>query len=140
MTSLYAFLDSSDAGNAVGGAVASFVLLLFILVGGALAVAFYLLPLIIAVMKKSHLVGPVAALNILLGWTLMGWVGALVLALMPRPQATVLIHHASPQTVPDVAAAGGLSDDGQWRWDGRQWRPAAAELTPAPNAERLVEA
>lgn len=41
----------------------------------------YLLPTIIAKQNKHHNVVAICALNILLGWTLVGWVVALVWAL-----------------------------------------------------------
>jgi hypothetical protein len=46
-----------------------------------LAVAMYLLPLIIGLARRVPDVGSVAVLNILLGWTLVGWVLALALAM-----------------------------------------------------------
>jgi hypothetical protein len=51
-----------------------------------LAFAFYLLPLIIALSRKVP-AGDVAAMNILLGWTIIGWLVALVMACRyaPRP-------------------------------------------------------
>jgi len=52
----------------------------------AVAVAAYFLPLIIAVMRSHPNAGALAALNLLLGWTLLGWVGALVWSLLSKPQ------------------------------------------------------
>lgn len=42
----------------------------------------YLIPTVIAVYRGHDHVGPIAAINILLGWSLLGWVGALVWALI----------------------------------------------------------
>jgi hypothetical protein len=52
----------------------------------AIGVAVYFLPLIIAVMRSHPNAGALAVLNLLLGWTLLGWVGALVWSLLSRPQ------------------------------------------------------
>jgi len=57
-------------------------------ISGVLAVSVFLLPLYvlptILAWKKKHRI-PVLLLNLLLGWTLLGWVGALVWALMDTP-------------------------------------------------------
>jgi hypothetical protein len=63
--------------------------------GGGLGVLFlialYLLPTIIGAQRKVVNIGSVAAINILLGWTLIGWVVALAMALRTNPP------HAYPQ-------------------------------------------
>lgn len=41
----------------------------------------YLFPYIIATTRKHHNENAIFALNLLLGWTFLGWVGALVWAL-----------------------------------------------------------
>jgi uncharacterized membrane protein YqaE (UPF0057 family) len=46
-----------------------------------LMIAFYFLPAIIAYNSKKRNAGAILALNILLGWTLIGWVVALIWAL-----------------------------------------------------------
>lgn len=58
-----------------------FTLLLIVVVLGA-----YFYPLIMAIGRKSPLVGPVAVVDLFLGWTLIGWVVALVMAVWPKPQ------------------------------------------------------
>lgn len=52
-----------------------------------LAVAVYFLPLIIAVLRSNPYSGVVAALNLLLGWTVLGWVSALLWAILSRQGA-----------------------------------------------------
>jgi hypothetical protein len=50
----------------------------------------YLTPSIVAIIKKHPQKIPILALNILLGWTLVGWAGALVWALIKNlPQTKV---------------------------------------------------
>ena len=47
----------------------------------AMALGVYLLPTLVARLHEHHQLYGIAALNVLLGWTLLGWIGALVLAL-----------------------------------------------------------
>lgn len=51
-----------------------------VLIWGA-AVIGYFLPGIIAVERKHHQVYAIFALNTLLGWTVLGWIGALIWSL-----------------------------------------------------------
>jgi len=46
-----------------------------------LLIGIYLLPTLIAYKREHHNRHAIAALNILLGWVLLGWVGALVWSL-----------------------------------------------------------
>jgi hypothetical protein len=46
-----------------------------------IAVALYLLPVLVGWARRVPDIGSVAVINILLGWTLVGWVVALALAL-----------------------------------------------------------
>lgn len=56
-----------------GSALIGLVLLLVIAV-------LYFLPTVIAVSRKLNKPAGVIALNVLLGWTVIGWIGALVMA------------------------------------------------------------
>jgi hypothetical protein len=50
----------------------------------------YFIPAIVAFGREHHNKGGILALNLFLGWTLIGWVGALVWALTnPSPSAVV---------------------------------------------------
>jgi hypothetical protein len=51
------------------------------LILAAIAAALYLLPVLIGWSRRVPDIGSVAVINILLGWTLVGWVAALALAL-----------------------------------------------------------
>jgi hypothetical protein len=57
--------------------------------GGGISVLFlialYMLPTIIGARRKVVNIGSVAAINILLGWTLIGWAVALAMALRTNP-------------------------------------------------------
>jgi hypothetical protein len=46
------------------------------------ALGLYFLPTVIAAVKKSRQTTAIFALNLLLGWTLLGWVAALVWSLI----------------------------------------------------------
>ena len=54
-------------------------------VGFLLLLAVYVLPTIVGVQRKVVNVGSVLAINLLLGWTLIGWVVALAMALRTNP-------------------------------------------------------
>lgn len=58
---------------------------IFILVAIAVALLVYFLPTIIASNRKKQNVGAIFALNLLLGWCLIGWVVSLVWALTQDP-------------------------------------------------------
>jgi len=55
-----------------------------------ISVLLYLIPAIVASSKKKQNAGAIFALNLLLGWTVIGWVVALIWALTqdPNPQQT----------------------------------------------------
>jgi hypothetical protein len=57
----------------------------------------YFVPTMIAVGRKHANSGAIACLNCFLGWTVLGWIGALVWAVSNRPAAPVVhIIAASP--------------------------------------------
>lgn len=60
----------SDTGNPVGG-------FLILIMGGL----FYFLPLIVAGARKVRNLGSVAVVNVFLGWSCIGWIVALAMAL-----------------------------------------------------------
>ena len=45
----------------------------------------YLTPTLVAWYRSHHNTAAIAALNVLLGWTILGWIGALIWALTRRP-------------------------------------------------------
>ena len=75
-----------------------------------LAVGVYLLPTIVAVFRKVVNVGSVAVINILLGWTFVGWVTAMAMAARSNPAGatvnvqTVVGAHPEASRLPDHAA------------------------------------
>ena len=52
---------------------------------------FYWLPTIIAIARHTHSALGVAALNFFLGWTVVGWVLALLWALAASPARQVIV-------------------------------------------------
>jgi RsiW-degrading membrane proteinase PrsW (M82 family) len=60
-----------------------------------LVLAFYFLPTIIAIKRKSPHTTAVVILNFFLGVTLLGWIIALVLA-SKQPQAVVVVYNTTP--------------------------------------------
>jgi hypothetical protein len=73
--SLALYLGALFALSQNGGGGASLYVGFFVL---ALALMFYLLPAIVAVKRRHPNVWAIGILNVLLGWTLIGWVAALV--------------------------------------------------------------
>lgn len=60
--------------------------IILVIFGSILLLFVYLLPIFIASASKSHLLGPTIVINLFLGWTLLGWVGALCMAVWPQPR------------------------------------------------------
>ena len=76
------FAASSDGGTAAG------VILVFIIFGGGL----YLLPTIVAAVRKVPNLGSVIVINLFLGWSLIGWVVAMAMAARSHPTAGQQVH------------------------------------------------
>jgi len=73
----------------------------FLIVLGIVGFVIYFVPLIIAILRKKSNVVAIGALNVLLGWSLIGWVVALVWALSKDQQAQQVVIHqtiAAPPT------------------------------------------
>lgn len=69
----------------------------------AASLALYLLPVLIGVARRVPDLGSVAVINILLGWTLLGWVAALALALRsvtPSGPVVQLVQSLPPAPPP----------------------------------------
>ena len=54
----------------------------------------YIAPTIVAVAREVPNRWQIAVVNLLLGWTLAGWIAALVWALRPRPECPMLVGTA----------------------------------------------
>lgn len=104
---------------------------------GLASLALYLLPLLIGWMRRVPDIGSIAAVNLLLGWTLIGWAAALALALrsqrLPAPAPAVQIVQNLPGLPPTPVPSATLSWAG--RPDPRPHRegcPPPLELPPRP--------
>jgi Superinfection immunity protein len=106
-------------------------------VTGAVA-GLYLLPVLLAWARHVPDLAAIAVINILLGWTLAGWVVALALAMRSAtytPPAVQLFQHLPPQPLPPAAGWPGQPGAGPPVPPPR--RPEAApplELPPHPDA------
>lgn len=58
---------------------------LFILIMSALSFCIFFLPTIVALLRKHNNFLSIMVLNIFLGWTIFGWLGALVWSLINKP-------------------------------------------------------
>jgi hypothetical protein len=81
------------------------IVIVFVLGDIALAcAALYLLPLLIGWIRRVPGIGPVAVINVLLGWTLLGWAAALAMALRSShtapPAVQVVRHFPQPRPWP----------------------------------------
>lgn len=78
MVELTAVLAQDNASAGFGNVL----IVLAAIVAVAVGLALYFVPTIVVIVKKHPQRNAIIALNILLGWSFIGWVGALVWALM----------------------------------------------------------
>lgn len=78
-------LIAQDAGTPI-------VLTIAVLAG----VALYFVPTMVAVARKHHQLMPIVAINLFLGWLVIGWVVALAMSLSARREPTVVQHFSTP--------------------------------------------
>jgi len=58
-----------------------------------IAVMFYLIPTMVASSNKKRNIGAITVLNIFLGWTFLGWIGALIWACTKEPDKQYKREH-----------------------------------------------
>lgn len=100
-----------------------------IVVGGlvVLSGALYLLPVLIGSIRRVPGLGSVAVINVLLGWTFIGWVAALALVLRsarPHAAAVQVVHN-----FPVPPRSGQMPGPG---WAGPGWSPSSRPGVPPP--------
>ena len=88
------------------------IVIVFVLCEMALAcAALYLLPVLIGWIRRVPGIGSVAVINVLLGWTLLGWVAALAMALRSShrapPAVQVVQYFPQPRPWPGQQARAG---------------------------------
>ena len=98
------------------------------LIGVLVLIALYLVPTFIAAMRHHHNVVAIAALNILLGWSFIGWIAAFVWALTSPSQPAVIVNTGTGTgTValpsPSPALPAGASDAPRPKFDTATGRP-----------------
>ncbi len=131
------------AAAGAGAGVAAGTILLVLIVG-LVGVAAYFLPTIIGASRHVVNIGSVFAINLLLGWTLIGWAVALALALRTNPPYASFPWQPTPgpgQQMPGLPPPGWYPDPGgtggfRW-WDGQSWTgphqpPGSSSSAPAP--------
>jgi nitric oxide reductase large subunit len=89
----------------MGAAAVTLGLIFWIVIMGVGA-ALYFLPTIIAVTQHRRNAALVAVINVLLGWSFLGWIVALVMALTkdPEPVQVVHVHQQFVQPSPPLGA------------------------------------
>lgn len=111
--------------HAAQGAVGAFVLVVLI----GIAILVYFLPTIVASNRKHPSVGGITALNVLLGWTAIGWIAALIwscsgdyerldakcpFCLAAIPSAAVRCSHCTSPLAQRSAPARGVQTRSRW--------------------------
>ena len=69
-----------------GGVPVRLVIALLITLAGGLSALLYMAPTVTAGYRDHHNTKAIGALNFLLGWTFLGWIGAFVWAMTSSPQ------------------------------------------------------
>jgi len=86
----------------------------------------YLTPTLIALGRRHKALGAILALNIFLGWSLLGWVAALVWALTnPKPDQPVVVNTGPSNMADELAKLAELRDKGVLTEEEFQARKAA---------------
>ncbi len=87
----------------------------------------YMLPWAIAATRGRSNHGAIAVLNLLLGWTLIGWIAALVMACAAHPMGIASFANAVPMQQQGPPPPGWYpAPDGsgaQAYWNGQAWEP-----------------
>ena len=97
-----------------------------------LSLAFYFLPTLIASLRSTASTGLVFMINLLLGWTLVGWIVALVMACASDGSVAQLPWPGPPGSVPDPGWYPDPIRAGYERyWDGLAWNMQPQGVRPA---------
>ena len=94
----------------------------------AVCAALYVLPLLIGCFRRVPDVGAVAVINILLGWTLVGWAVALAMAVRSARSVSPLVHVVQNMPSGQPGPAPGPVQPGGWA--GRPGASAPREDPP----------
>jgi hypothetical protein len=103
----------------------------FFVVFWFLAVPLYFLPTLIAAARHCQNTGLVFVINLLAGWTAIGWVIALVLSFGPTRNDPVLpIGQSYARSLGLASSKVTLSPDGRFWWDGSTWHDTETSVPP----------
>jgi len=81
--------------------------------------ALYLLPVLIGWIRRVPDIGAVAAINVLLGWTLIGWAAALAMALRSVRQSGPSVQIVQNLPAPPPPGQAGITPPAGPDWAGR---------------------
>ena len=117
LTAMLAFAQQNPPDEALTTAIG----MVGIACGGIVGLLVYFLPTFIALMRGHHNTFAIVALNILAGWTFVGWVAALVWSLtaIQRPVGSYSDAHGpggEPPTVSRAHSERGRSDNNKTLW------------------------
>lgn len=80
----------------------------------------YFLPTVIALSRKHHNSGAIIALNLLLGWTVLGWIAALVWSFTEAEPKVTMVQQVPP-TAQTQYQVGDVVNG--YRFNGQEWKP-----------------
>jgi hypothetical protein len=108
LLTLFCFAMGTIPSNQANGIAKLFGSLFFVA-----APALYFLPAVEAALRKHQNLGSLLALNAFLGWTVLGWVGALIWALArpARVEATAPLQAERSPSPPAAAPPASVADD-----------------------------
>jgi hypothetical protein len=96
--------------------------------------ALYLLPVLIGWIRRVPDIGAVAAINVLLGWTLIGWAAALAMALRSVRQPGVSVQIVQNLPAPPPPSQAGPTPLAGPDWAGRPGPYPFRDGSPPPLA------
>ena len=73
-----------------------------------IALGIYFIPTSIAMMRGSNLTAAILVVNLFFGWTIIGWVGALVMAVLPKQKDQVIYINQSSDGGSNTTTSGGV--------------------------------
>ena len=82
-----------------------------LLIALAIALAFYFLPTIVASSRGHHSAGAVFVLNLIFGWTLLGWVVAFVWS-FTNPTPVVVNNQTAKSAAGEIQKLAALKEQG----------------------------
>lgn len=88
----------------------------------------YFVPTFIALLWRGPFWGWAVAVNLLAGWSVIGWFASVLLAVQPGTTARALLSTDGNWWWNGRTWKPTLSPDGRWRWTGTGWQPFPASI------------